>query len=540
MDALTWYRDFDGDSYGDPSQTTLACTQPVGYVANALDCNDASVAIHPGAVDDPDASFVDADCDGIDGTKARAAFVAPGGIDDGQCDMVAPCATIAHALVVVTADPARDHVYLRAGTYAGAFDLPTGVAVCGGYDAGWVRADRNTAGHLARITGGFHGGVSLYLAVRAASVSGPDGRPPTRGSGCRGHGESRRPQRPRGARPERDAHPEADQLPPGGRRCRRCRQRRHGGEPDPGRHGRRWRGRPGAGLRLQHLSAVGRTGGDEPELPGSDRRRQWRPRRQHGHFVRWARRNLRQLQLHPGARRRDQRRRVDGRWRRRRSLRFGGAGARRRGSGVQRHGRGGRERRRQLHLRSLGTATAAAPAVSGATARVGVEEAEPGDATPTTTIVGPGGGGGGAGGCRAPQAGGGGGGGGGSLGIVAVGGSVVVTDSQFTRGTGGAGGSGGAGAAGQPGGGGGPGGLASPDTLAGAPGGAGGRGGHSGGGGGGAGGRVCGILTGSGALLSQSANTFIGGSGGAAGPGGSSPGLGGQPGAAGTVAATCN
>jgi len=40
IDAQTWYRDWDGDGFGDPNRTKIANTQPSGYVANKLDCDD--------------------------------------------------------------------------------------------------------------------------------------------------------------------------------------------------------------------------------------------------------------------------------------------------------------------------------------------------------------------------------------------------------------------------------------------------------------------------------------------------------------------
>jgi hypothetical protein len=53
----TWYADTDSDNYGDPSNLTLACSQPDGYLSDNSDCNDSDSSINPGAVEI---------CDGID------------------------------------------------------------------------------------------------------------------------------------------------------------------------------------------------------------------------------------------------------------------------------------------------------------------------------------------------------------------------------------------------------------------------------------------------------------------------------------------
>jgi hypothetical protein len=45
--AQTWYRDADGDGYGNPTVTISECQQPTGYVANNTDCYDANAQAYP-------------------------------------------------------------------------------------------------------------------------------------------------------------------------------------------------------------------------------------------------------------------------------------------------------------------------------------------------------------------------------------------------------------------------------------------------------------------------------------------------------------
>ncbi|MEN0062830.1 MAG: MopE-related protein [Myxococcota bacterium] len=106
--APQWFRDADGDGFGDLGTTERACVAPTGFVAVAGDCNDGSMAVNPNAAEvcnqidddcdavvDPPQSvdaqvwYVDADNDGYgNASQNLRACVAPAGhVDiDGDCN----------------------------------------------------------------------------------------------------------------------------------------------------------------------------------------------------------------------------------------------------------------------------------------------------------------------------------------------------------------------------------------------------------------------------------------------------------------------
>jgi hypothetical protein len=63
QDAPSWYRDADGDGYGDSSEALRACQLPEGYSAHGTDCDDDDDDVHPAAAEVCD-DGVDNDCDG--------------------------------------------------------------------------------------------------------------------------------------------------------------------------------------------------------------------------------------------------------------------------------------------------------------------------------------------------------------------------------------------------------------------------------------------------------------------------------------------
>ncbi len=116
------------------------------------DCDDTDPDIYPGNLDLPDENFIDANCDGIDGSVLDALFVATTGADFTGCSIDLPCLTIEHALTAAESRGITE-IDIQTGTYPGVLDLRS-LALHGGYDANWDRDLYSQAGHTVTLTGG--------------------------------------------------------------------------------------------------------------------------------------------------------------------------------------------------------------------------------------------------------------------------------------------------------------------------------------------------------------------------------------------------
>jgi hypothetical protein len=105
---------------------------------NASDCAPDDPAIHPGAADAPDMSFLDSNCDGVDGDASAAIFVdnenpmAFDGVSAGTRAVPARSIQFGLSRAVATG---KKQVYVAGGEYPeGGFSLVPGVSIYGGYE----------------------------------------------------------------------------------------------------------------------------------------------------------------------------------------------------------------------------------------------------------------------------------------------------------------------------------------------------------------------------------------------------------------------
>jgi hypothetical protein len=115
----TWYRDSDGDGYGDASASRMACAEPSGGVSDATDCDDTLATVNPGATETCDG--VDEDCDGS--------------TDEGVLGSGASCAASSCAAVLADQPSATDDTYTLEGDSGAVFDAWCDMTKNGG---GWT------------------------------------------------------------------------------------------------------------------------------------------------------------------------------------------------------------------------------------------------------------------------------------------------------------------------------------------------------------------------------------------------------------------
>ncbi len=472
--------------------------------------------------DDPDAAFVDSNCDGIDGDLAHGILVSGSmGNDNATCGLAfpTPCRTIGYAITRAVTESRHD-LFVMAGTYDEVVTLRDGIRIFGGYDTSWVRASRSDPAHRTVIEGGLDSDNGQYLTIEAHDLIvapmlenlvliGPDAVGPGASSyvihtariasldvvrtalqagngavGAAGVGGVNAAVVTAGSGMAGGSGGPADQF------VTLCDNTSRGGGGSPGTNSC-----PSSTATNGGTGGAGGTMDTDCSFPSSD------------------------LNARPGA---------AGTAAAYVSGTYGTAGGGGATCTIGGAGQGGRvvngaagmgaTNARGTLAGDFWVGASGGSGGGGANGSGGGGGGGSGGCDTGTDSYGAGGGGGGAGGCAAQSGGGGGGPGGGSFGLFAVASTVTLTACDVQRGNGGTGGAGGDGGRGQSGGPSGPGGTAKGGSPVGGTGGAGGHGGHGGGGGGGAGGVSIGIFS-SGSTITADC-TFSAGSAGGRGTGG--------------------
>ena len=124
----TYYRDSDGDGYGDPSDSTEACSAPDGYVPDHRDCDDTQSSIHPGATELCDGYDTDCSSGGGPVTNEDAD-------GDGHATMdVDICSGGSPGMPQDDCDDTNDNVYPGQIRYFGTENCPDGTEWCDSLD----------------------------------------------------------------------------------------------------------------------------------------------------------------------------------------------------------------------------------------------------------------------------------------------------------------------------------------------------------------------------------------------------------------------
>jgi hypothetical protein len=120
-----------------------------------------------GSEDLPDATYTDSNCDGIDGTIARAVFVASSGTDGNPGTKALPVFTVSTGIAKAIAQ-GKDHVYVSNGTYFGSVTLANGISIWGGFSASnnWARS----SAYLTKLQT-FGGSNSPVIGVRGGDIT---------------------------------------------------------------------------------------------------------------------------------------------------------------------------------------------------------------------------------------------------------------------------------------------------------------------------------------------------------------------------------
>ena len=166
----TFYRDSDGDAFGDTSRSLSQCEAPAGFVATSGDCDDSNAARSPAASEVCDGAATDEDCDGLADDADLSVSGTSTWYSDGDGDgygAVATQACVAPAGTVVVGGDCDD---------GDAAISPAATELCGGGDEdcnGLIDdADPSVSGTSAWYTDGDGDGYGAVVTQACVAPAG--------------------------------------------------------------------------------------------------------------------------------------------------------------------------------------------------------------------------------------------------------------------------------------------------------------------------------------------------------------------------------
>jgi hypothetical protein len=151
----TFYRDADGDGYGNPAQRIVSCkpVAPPGYVEQAGDCDDSNAAVHPGAAEVL-CNQRDENCNGMGDDAVIPAPVVPA--------MAAICAG-SDATLTISGAPSGQYYWFKGDLSAIPFAAGSSVTV--------PQVQNSTYYYVIDSVSGPHGGCASASILASVQVN---------------------------------------------------------------------------------------------------------------------------------------------------------------------------------------------------------------------------------------------------------------------------------------------------------------------------------------------------------------------------------